>query len=156
VTETREAGTQHARGDDSGQRYPYRTAFIAAESVVALGAVAGSVQLLTGTFTPPVADLEPLGLSSWVLPGVWLFSSVAIPSTAAAWLAWRRSPRTPLAVLAASGLLAVELVVQIPFVGPSALQATMGTVAVGLAAAVFRARQLGWPAGGASPANEPG
>ena len=106
------------RVDEAGTAFPYRTFFVSTESMVALGGVAGAVQLITGTFTPPVADLAPLGLSSWVLPGLWLFSSVAVPSAAAGWLAWRRSPQAPTALLIASGLLAVELAVQIPLRRP--------------------------------------
>ena len=125
--------------------FPYRVVLVAGESIVAIGALAGAVQLMTGTFTPPVADLAPLGLSSWVLPGLWLCAMVAVPCALAAGSAWRRSPLAPTAVLWASALLAVELVVQIPFVGPSALQATLGAVAAGLAAAAVRSRRLGWP-----------
>jgi hypothetical protein len=55
-----------------------------------------------------------LGLSSWALPGVWLTASVVVPSAAAAYLAWRGSPSAPRAVMVASTLLAVELLVQIP------------------------------------------
>ncbi|MGV8965879.1 MAG: hypothetical protein ACOH2F_06330 [Cellulomonas sp.] len=102
------------------------------------------MQLLTGTFTPPVTDLEPLGLTSWTLPGAWLFATVAVPSSAAAWLAWRRAPLAPAAVLVASGTLAVELVVQIPFIGPSALQAVFGGFAAGLAGLAVDARRAGW------------
>lgn len=122
------------------QEHPYRVLFITAESAIALAAAVGSVQLVTGTFTPPVADLAALGLHSWVLPGLWLFASVSVPSGFAGWLAWRRSSRAPTAVMVASGLLLVELVVQIPFVGPSMLQAVMGTAAVGLAVVAGKAR----------------
>ena len=124
----------------------FRWLFIVMESLVALGAIGGAVQLVTGTAVPPVEDLEPLGLTSWVLPGVWLFASVAVPSTVAAWLAWRRSPHAPTAVLVASALLAVELLVQIPFVGPSVLQAVMGTVAIVLAVLALAARPTWQPA----------
>jgi hypothetical protein len=71
---------------------------------------------------------------------------VAVPSTVAAWLAWRRSPHAPTAVLVASALLAVELLVQIPFVGPSMLQAVMGTVAIVLAVLALAARPTWQPA----------
>jgi len=118
--------------------------FVVSESVVAVGAVLGACQLVTGKQTPPVSDLAPLGLSSWVLPGLWLFTMVALPAALSAWLAWRRSPLAPTAVLCASGLLVVELVVQIPFVGPNLLQAVFGAVAVGLAAVAIRSRCLGW------------
>lgn len=124
----------------------FRWLFIVVEGLVAVGAVGGTVQLVTGTAAPPVDDLEPLGLTSWVLPGVWLFASVAVPSTLAAWLAWRRSSHAPTAVLVASALLAVELLVQIPFVGPSVLQAVFGTVAIVLAVLALAARPTWRPA----------
>ncbi|QTE27985.1 hypothetical protein [Pengzhenrongella sicca] len=123
---------------------PHRRTFITAESLVAIGGVVGAAQLVTGTVAPPVTDLAPLGLTSWVLPGVWLAATVAVPSATAAWLAWRRAPLAPTAVLAASGLLALELGVQIPFVGPSVLQAVFGAVAVGLGGLAVHARRTGW------------
>ena len=63
-----------------------------------------------------MSALSPLGLSSWRLPAAWLFLSVAVPSGLAA-LAWRRSVWTAPAVLLASTLLAIELLVQLPFLG---------------------------------------
>jgi hypothetical protein len=129
----------------AGRRlWPYRRVFIGAESLIAVGGAAGAVQLVTDTYTPPVADLAPLGLSSWVLPGIWLFVTVALPSGAAAWLAWRRSWRAPGAVLVACAMLVMELAVQIPFIGWSVLQAVFGTLAVVLALAALRARGRGW------------
>lgn len=125
-------------------RLPYRTGLVLGEAVLALGGVVGAAQLVTGTVTPPLSDLAPLGLSSWVLPGVWLFVSVAVPSSAAAVLAWRRSPTAPAAVLAASAALAVELLIQIPFVGTSVLQAVCGSAALALAVTAWRARRHGW------------
>jgi len=118
----------------------HRSIFVIAEAALALAAVAGSVQLLAGVQTPPVSDLAKLGLHSWVVPGLWLLLSVGIPSATASWLAWRRSGRTVPAVLFASGALAFELVVQIPFVGPSVLQAVLGTCAVTLAALALHTR----------------
>ncbi|MCW2810683.1 MAG: hypothetical protein JWP61_1141 [Friedmanniella sp.] len=126
------------------RRRRLRQVFVVGESVVALGGLLGTAQLLTGTATPPVSVLAPLGLSSWVLPGVWLFATVVVPSGAAAYLAWRRSPLAPLAVLLASATLAVELLVQIPFLGPSALQAVFGAIAVVMAVLALRARGSGW------------
>ena len=137
---------------DPTRSYAHRWAFVIVESLVAVGGAAGAVQLASGTFTPPVSAIEPLGLTTWTLPGLWLFASVAVPSAVAAVLAWRRSPRTPAAVLVASALLVVELVVQIPFIGPSLLQAVFGTVAVVMAALALRARRLGgWVSAAAAP-----
>jgi hypothetical protein len=107
----------------------------------AVVAMVGSLQLLTGRFTPPVSDLEALGLHSWALPGLWLAATVAVPCTVAAVLALRRSPATGSAAVVAAGLLALELVVQIPFVGPDPLQAVMGLVALGLGVTGILARR---------------
>ena len=111
----------------------FRAVFIVVWAFTCLGAVGGAVSLIAGAGTPPVEWIEPLGLTSWVLPGLWLLASVAVPSAVVVALAWRRSPRTPAAVLVASALLAVELLVQIPFVGPSVLQAVFGAIAVSMA-----------------------
>lgn len=105
--------------------------------LTAAAAGAGSVQLLTGTFTPPVSDLRPLGLDSWVIPGLWLAASVAVPCAGTALLAWRRSRWMGPAAIGAGALLAVELVVQVPFVGFDPLQGVMGMVAISLVG-------LGW------------
>jgi hypothetical protein len=125
---------------------PHRVLFVVVESVVAVGGAAGAVQLASGTFTPPISDLAPLGLKSWRLPAAWLFASVAVPSGTAAWLAYRKAPSAPTAVLIANAALAVELTVQIPFVGPSALQAVFGSVALGMSALALDARRGGWRA----------
>jgi hypothetical protein len=124
--------------------YPFRRIIVVIETLVGVGGLAGSIQLLAGVATPPVSTLDPLGLSSWTLPAGWLFLSVAIPSGLAAWLAWRRSAWAPPAVLLASALLATELLVQIPFIGLSILQLIFGTVAVGMAVVGLLARRAGW------------
>lgn len=123
---------------------PFRRTMIVVESLVGLGGLAGSVQLLAGVATPPVSVLRPLGLSSWTIPAGWLFVSVVLPSAVAAWLAWRRSPWAPVAVLVASALLATELLVQIPFLGLSFLQLIFGTIAIGMAVVGLLARRAGW------------
>lgn len=101
-------------------------------ALTAAAAAVGSVQLLTGTFTPPVSDLRPLGLDSWVIPGLWLAASVAAPCAGTATLAWRRSHWMGPAAIGAGALLAVELLVQVPFVGLDPLQGVMGVVAISL------------------------
>ena len=58
--------------------------------------------------------------------------------------AWRRSPLAPPVVLLASATLALELLVQIPFLGLSVLQAVFGTIAIVIAALALRARRAGW------------
>jgi hypothetical protein len=107
---------------------------------VALGAVLGTGQLVAGVATPPAADLPP-GLHSWVLPGLWLCASVALPWTVATWLVCRGSAAAPLAVLLACASLAVELAVQVPFVGPSVLQAVFAAVALAMTVLAVDARR---------------
>jgi hypothetical protein len=124
--------------------HPFRPTIVVVETLVGIGGLAGSIQLLAGASTPPVSVLTPLGLSSWTLPAGWLFITVAVPSGLAAWLAWRRSVWAPLAALLASALLATELIVQIPFLGLSILQLIFGTVAVGMAVLGLLARRGGW------------
>jgi hypothetical protein len=124
--------------------HPFRKIFVAVESFVAVGGVVGTVMLLSGRGTPSVSVLEPIGLRSWVLPGLWLFATTVVPSSAAAVLAWHRSPLAPTAVLVASTLLAVELLVQLPFLGFSAFQAVFGAIAIGTAALALLARRR-WP-----------
>jgi hypothetical protein len=49
-------------------------------------------------------------------------------------------------VLLASTTLALELLLQVPFLGPSVLQAIFGTIAIGMAITALRARRSGsWP-----------
>ena len=73
-------------------------------------------------------DLAPLGLDSWVLPGIWLMASVVVPSTVAAVAVWRDDRRAGSLALLAAALLGVELAVQIPFVGLSVLQVVLALV----------------------------
>jgi hypothetical protein len=119
---------------------PFRRTIVVVESLIGLGGLAGSVQLLAGVATPPVSVLRPLGLSSWALPAGWLFITVALPSALAAWLAWQRSSWAPTAVLVASALLATELLVQIPFLGLSVLQLIFGAVTIGMVVVGLLAR----------------
>lgn len=132
-------------GSTSSERaFPFRGTFAVVEGLTAVGGVMGSVMLVGGFGTPPVAVLKPIGLTSWALPGLWLFATAALPSAVAAVLAWRRSPWAPPAVLLASATLAAELLVQIPFLGPSWLQAAFGVVAVSMAVLALRAKRGGW------------
>ena len=124
--------------------FPFRRTMAVVETLVGVSGLAGSIQLLARVATPPLSVLSPLGLASWTLPAGWLLLTVALPSGLAAWLAWRRSPWAPVAVLVASALLATELLFQIPFLGFSVLQLIFGTVAIGMAVVAFLARRAGW------------
>jgi len=71
-----------------GQLDDLAALLVGLEAFVALGAWSGVWQLWTGTFAPPVSDLEPLGLTDWRLPALWLLVSVAVPATVALLAAW--------------------------------------------------------------------
>ncbi len=122
---------------------PFRRTLAVAEALVALGALLGTVMLVSGVGTPPVSAIEGIGLHSWALPGLWLFASVAVPSTVVAWLAVVGSPHAPGAVLVASSLLVVELAVQLPFLGFSLFQLVFAAVAVLLAVIALTAKDTG-------------
>ena len=75
---------------------PSRYALTALAGLTAMGGVAGAVQLALSLTTPPV-DVLPFGLASWLLPALWLFASVGLPSGVACVLVGRRSPYGPTA-----------------------------------------------------------
>jgi hypothetical protein len=62
----------------------------------------------------------------------------------ASWLAWRRSPSTPAAVVVAAIALLIELAVQIPFLGFSILQLVFSAMAAALLLVAYHARRHGW------------
>ena len=144
LVEQHEAAAACAGFTESGRGHRFRTPILALEGLLAVGGVVGTVQLMAGAGAPDLGVLVPLGLATWRLPALWLFLTVVVPSTWAAWLAWRRSPRAPTVVLLGAATLAIELVVQIPFLGWSVLQAIFGAVAVGLAVLALQARRRGW------------
>jgi hypothetical protein len=113
------------------------------EGFVAAAGIAGSVQLWTGTNTPPSSDL-PFGFTSWVLPGCWLLATVGLPAAIAGWLAYRRARLAPVAVLVAASTMLLEVLVQIPFIGLSWLQLVFGGLAVALGVLGVHARKRGW------------
>lgn len=117
-----------------------RTLLGVAQLVVSVAALAGSVQLAAGVATPPTADLERLGLSSWLLPAGWLFCVVAVPFALAGFLTLRGAPAALGASLTASALLLVELASQLPFVGFNAMQLVMAGIAVATGALAWGER----------------
>jgi hypothetical protein len=121
-----------------GARDPGPPILMVVLPLLSLAGAAGAVQLIAGVATPPVDDLAPLGLSSWVLPGIWLMMSVAVPSAVATVALRRRSPRAGALALLVAVLLGIELAVQIPFVGFSVLQLVLSLVGVVIAALALR------------------
>jgi hypothetical protein len=119
--------------------YRFRRSMAAIEIALAAASAVGAVQLFADVATPP-DDQLPLGLRSWAWPAVWLLATVCVPAALAAIALTRRAPSDPAVVLAATGLLGVELVVQIPFVGLSWLQLAVGLLGAGAAAKAIVAR----------------
>ncbi|HVN11501.1 MAG TPA: hypothetical protein VMT69_05370 [Kineosporiaceae bacterium] len=137
--------TRRRRADQpSATPRPYRWIFTVVEAFVALGGLIGTVMLVAGVGTPPLSAISSLGLSSWVVPGLWLFVSVTVPSATAAVLAGVGSRWAPVAVLVASACLVMELAVQIPFLGFSVFQPVFGLIAVVMAVLALLARDAGW------------
>ena len=125
--------------------YPFRRSMDVIELVLATAAAVGAIQLGAGFVTPPDSEL-PFGLHSWFWPAMWLLATVCVPSLLAAAALSRRAASGPALVLTATVLLAVELLVQIPFVGLSWLQlivALLGASAAAMAVVARQARKSG-------------
>lgn len=122
--------------------WPHRRILMIGEGLISLAAAAGTWQLLAAG-APLRTDL-PMGLSDAWVPGLWLFMLVAVPAGVAAWLCWRRSGHAPAAVLIASAGLAIDVAVQVPFVGFNVLQLVFGALAVVMALLAVDARRRGW------------
>jgi hypothetical protein len=80
-----------------GRRGGAGWALLAVLVLVAVSAVYGGVALITDSFGMPADWLARTPFPSWVLPGVALLVTVAVPQLAAAWLVLRRSPWAALA-----------------------------------------------------------
>lgn len=120
-------------------RYPFRWSMNVIEMLLAIGSGIGAALLIADVGTPPDSDL-PLDLHGWTLPAVWLLVMVFLPSVVAVLAVSKRDPSGPAAVLGASALLGVELLVQIPFVGLSWLQLIAAVLGASAAAMAVVAR----------------
>ncbi|MGG5260875.1 hypothetical protein [Phycicoccus avicenniae] len=81
--------------------------------LVALNAVYGAVGLMVDGMGMPKEWLEHLPVDSWLLPGVALLLSVAVPQALAAVAAWRGGGNAPRAGLLAGVALVLWIVVQV-------------------------------------------
>jgi hypothetical protein len=95
-----------------------RSSLIWLELLVGIGAMYGTVMLVTDAWHLPVRDLQPLPLHSWVVPGLALFAVVTVPMIAAAIeVYWRLRHAADLSL--AAGLLLVGWIgVQLLVIGP--------------------------------------
>ncbi|GLY38202.1 hypothetical protein Amsp01_042260 [Amycolatopsis sp. NBRC 101858] len=101
------------------------------ETLFAASAVYGGISLIAGApgFAMPVEWLEPLGLTSWVLPGIALALAVGGALAGASVFAWRLDFRAPIAALAAGAVLTGWLAIQFGVIG---VRAPVQWVTVGL------------------------
>jgi hypothetical protein len=123
---------------------PLRRTLVAVQAVLATCGAAGALQLGLGIATPPISTIEGIGLTSWDLPALWLFTTVAVPAGVGALFAWRGVSVAPLAAVVTGVALLVELLVQMPFLGLNVLQAVFGLVAISLMALGWQAHRAGW------------
>src|SRR4051794_9215080 len=92
---------------------------VAVQALLAIGAVygaAGLVLQLDG-FDLPTAWLDPLPLSSWVLPGIALFGGIALPLAVAAVAGWLHDRRAERLAWISTGLLLGWLALQLVVIG---------------------------------------
>lgn len=119
------------------------------ETLFAASAVFGGIALIAGApgFTMPVEWLAPLGLTSWVLPGLALVLVVGGSLAAASVFAWRIDLRAPAAALAAGVVLAGWLAVQFGVIGVRApvQWVTVALLVVLLGLALLARRRLAKP-----------
>jgi hypothetical protein len=122
---------------------PLRAALAALETVTGVAAVYGGAMLIADAWRLPVADLAPLPLRSWVIPGAALILTVAVPMAIAAVAVWRRSAWAAAGSIAAGLILAGWVLVQVAVIGPQMfLQAVLfvtGLVIAALGAALRNA-----------------
>lgn len=103
-----------------------RAGLVGLELFVGVGAVYGGIMLIRDSWALPLSDLDPLPLTSWVLPGVALLATVAIPMVLAAWLVVRGNGRAANVSIAAGAFLVGWILFQLAVIGPQmGLQAVM-------------------------------
>lgn len=92
------------------------------DALLAALAIWGGISLIVGApgFRMPVEWLDPVGLDSWVLPGIALIVLIGGAMGWAAVAGWRSSRHAPAVSLAAAAVLFGWLAVQLAVIGPRA------------------------------------
>jgi hypothetical protein len=115
-----------------------RMALVGVEAFVAIGAVYGSVMLVTDAWHLDRAMLRHLPIDTWVLPGIALAVLVAVPNLIAGILVAIRHPAARAVSLLAGGVLVGWIVVQIALIQQyfvlQPVMALCGLLTIGLAA----------------------
>ena len=81
--------------------------------LVGVNAVYGGIGLIVNGMGMPDDWLERTPFDSWLLPGLALLVTVALPQFAAAWVVLRRDPRAPLVGMAVGAALVLWILVQL-------------------------------------------
>ncbi|WP_326834987.1 hypothetical protein VSH64_08660 [Amycolatopsis rhabdoformis] len=113
------------------------------ETLFALSAVVGGIGLMARApgFDLPTADLAPLGLHSWVLPGAALAVAIGGVLGLAAAVAWRTDRRAPYFAYAACAVLVGWLAIQFTVIGAHQPAQWMTVAMAGLLAVLGRYTQ---------------
>jgi hypothetical protein len=98
------------------RRLAARIALVAVEAFVAVGAVYGSVMLITDAWRLDPAMLRDLPFDTWVLPGIALAALVAVPNVVAGILVARGHPRARIVSILTGGILIGWIVVQLALI----------------------------------------
>lgn len=94
-------------------RGPAGNALLVVLVLVALNAVYGGIGLVVDGMGMPDEWLEHLPVDSWVLPGVALLLTVAVPQAVAAVAVWRAGERAPVVGSLAGAALVLWILVQL-------------------------------------------
>jgi hypothetical protein len=81
--------------------------------LVGVNAVYGGIGLIVNGMGMPDDWLERTPFDSWLLPGIALLVTVALPQFAAAWVVARRDPRAPLIGVLVGAALVLWILVQL-------------------------------------------
>jgi hypothetical protein len=121
-------------------RFWARAALVVVEAFVAIGAIYGSIMLITDAWRLDRSMLRHLPVDTWVLPGVALAALIAVPYVLATILVVMRHSMARTVSLAAGGILVgwilaqLVLIQQYFFLQP--VMAVSGLLTIGLACLV--------------------
>lgn len=110
-------------------------ALFVVQALIAVNAAWGGVSLVVGArgFAMPVEWLRPVGLRSWLLPGIALVVVVGGTSAVGALASWVGNRWAPALSMLSGGVLLAWLAVQLVVIGPRApVQAVTAVLGLGV------------------------